>query len=234
MLKPLLFSTLLLASTVGLTAPALAADPVQYNMVSLTADVQRSVSNDLAQASVYAEFSDASAATLSDKLNRTLADALKAAKPYAGVKAAVAGNNVYPLYNRNNKAESWRGRVELRLESTDFKAMAELIGKLQANMQLGDMRFGMASATREKVESELIDEAVKAFHSRADLLRKSLGDKNYKLVNLTLNTQGSGLQPVPRVFAMKAQAMAADVAPPPMEGGQSEVSVSVNGTVQME
>jgi predicted secreted protein len=211
-----------------------AAEPVQYNMVSLTAEVQNTLPNDLAQATVYAEFSDASASALSDRLNRALADGLRVAKPFATVKAAAAGNSVYPVYNRNNKADGWRGRVDIALESTDFKAMAELIGKLQTGMQLGEMRFGLSPASREKVESALIDEAVKAFYGRADLVKKSLGSQHYKLVNLTVNTQSGGLQAAPRVMAMKAQAMAADVAPPPMEGGRSDMTVSVNGTVQME
>ncbi|GAB3250012.1 SIMPL domain-containing protein [Chitinimonas naiadis] len=218
-----------------LAGSAFAAEAPQYNVISLQAEARRDVPNDLAQATLYVEFSDASAATLSDKLNRAATDALKIAKAYPGVKASSGNNNVYPVYNNKNKADGWRGRADIRLESTDFKAVAELIGKLQNNMQLDGMSFGVAPATREKVETELIDEAVKAFRGRADVVKKSVGGKGYKLVNISVNTSGSYPQPMarPRMYAAKAM-MSAEVAAPPMEGGDSQVVVGVAGSIQVE
>lgn len=44
----------------------------------------------------------------------------------------------------------------------------------------------------------------------------------------------SGFVPQPRPY-MAARAMAcADVAPPPLEGGQSMITVSANGTIEVE
>ncbi|MGQ5521882.1 SIMPL domain-containing protein [Chitinimonas sp. PSY-7] len=223
---------------VGLLATsALAEETIAYNIVSLQAEARREVQNDLAQASLYAEFSDPNAAQLSDKLNRALSDGLKVAKAYASVKAANGGNSVYPLYGKNNRAEGWRGRVEIRLESTDFKALAELVGKLQTNMQLGGMSFSVSPTALEKAETELIDEAVKAFRSRAEVVKRSVGGRGYKLVNMNVNTQGGGgYAPPPmmraKVGMMRAEAM--DAAPPPMEGGQSVVTVGVAGSIQID
>jgi predicted secreted protein len=218
-----------------LAGSAFASEAVLFNVVSLQAEARREVPNDLAQASLYVEFSDANAAQLSDKLNRALSDGLKAAKAYPTVKAANGGNSVYPLYGKSNKAEGWRGRAEVRLESTDFKALAELVGKLQSNMQLGGMSFGVSPATMEKAETELIDEAVRAFRSRAEVVKQSVGGKGYKLVNLSVNTQGGyAPPPIMRAKAGFARAEAMDVAAPPMEAGQSQVTVGVAGSIQVE
>ncbi|PHV12982.1 SIMPL domain-containing protein [Chitinimonas sp. BJB300] len=219
-----------------LAGGALAEDTIAYNIVSLQADARREVQNDLAQASLYVEFSETNPASLSDRLNRALSDGLKVAKAYPGVKSANGGNSVYPLYGKNNKAEGWRGRAEIRLESTDFKALAELVGKLQANMQLGGMSFAVSPTTMEKAETELIDEAVKAFRGRAEVVKRSVGGKGYKLVSINVNTQGGGYAPPPmmraKVGMLRAEAM--DAAPPPMEGGQSVVTVGVSGSIQIE
>ncbi|QDQ25545.1 DUF541 domain-containing protein [Chitinimonas arctica] len=224
---PLLIASALLAGQ------AFAAETIQYNIVGLQAEARREVPNDLAQASLYVEFSDASAAILADKLNRATAEAIKIAKTYPAVKVSSGSNGVYPIYNNKNKAEGWRGRSDIRLESTDFKAAAELIGKLQANMQLAGVSFGVAPATRERVETELIDEAVKAFRGRAEVVRKSVGGGSYKLVNLSVNSGGYAPQPPMLMKAMRG-GMAAEMAPPPMEAGDSQVQVGVSGTIEIQ
>ncbi|MEH6459512.1 SIMPL domain-containing protein [Chitinimonas sp. JJ19] len=217
-----------------LTGSVFAAEMVpQYNLVSLQAEARRAVTNDLASASLYVEYNDANAGALSDKLNRSAAEALKTAKAYPSVKAAANGNSVYPIYSSKNRLDGWRGRAEIRLESTDFKAIGELVGKLQANMQLGGIQFTVAPVTRERVETELMDEAIQAFRSRAEVVKKSVGGKSYKLVNLNLNTSSSYPQPMYKAGAMRTMAVA-DVAPPPMEGGDSEVVVGVSGSVEVQ
>jgi len=220
--------------TGGVASYAQAAEPVQYNMVSLSAEAHRQVVNDEATATLYIESNDANAANLSDLLNRTTADALRQAKAYAPVKAWVAGNSVFPVYTPKNKPDGWRGRAEIRLQSTDFKALAGLISKLQSTMQLADLNFDLSTASREHIETELIDEAVRAFHSRADVVAHSLSATHYKLVSMNVNTQG-GVRYQPQMMAKSfAMAASAPVSEPPMESGQSQVTVGINGTVQVE
>lgn len=214
---------------------AMAAESVQpqYNVVSLQAEARRDMANDLVQANLYVEMSDANAATLSDKLNRATAEAIKIAKSYASIKVATSNNSVYPLYNKN-KADGWRGRSDIRLESTDLKATAELISKLQTTMQLGGVSFAISPAAREKVETELIDEAVKAFRLRADVAKKSIGGASYKLVNLAINTSPAAPGQMYRPTLMRASIAMADAAPPPMEAGDSQIVVGVSGSIEIQ
>ncbi|MFC4159205.1 SIMPL domain-containing protein [Chitinimonas lacunae] len=221
-------------AVLALAATVASAEVPRYNQISLQAEVRREVVNDWVQATLYVEFSDPQPAALADRLNRSLDEALALTRAYPAIKAAVSGNQTYPLYSQNNKPAGWRGRADLRLESGDPKQLAELVGKLQAKMQLAEMNFSVAPASRDKAETELIDAAVKAFRQRAEAVQKSLGGKGYKLVGLAINTQQSG-GPQPRFESFSRGAvMAAAPASPPVEAGSSQVTVSVNGTIELE
>jgi predicted secreted protein len=150
------------------------------------------------------------------------------------VRARSGYTQTYPVYDRANKLTGWRGRTEIRLESKDVQAMAPLIGRLQATMQLGGVSFTVSPDLRRQTENELINDAVAAFRARADIAAKAIGGRSYKIRRIGLNSGGFG--PVPRPMAA-ARAMApqgAEVAPPMFEAGTSMVQVVANGTVEVE
>ena len=211
-------------------APPMA--PQRYNVIELSASAQREVANDLMTAQLFVEMQDANPAQLANQLNRALAEGVRQAKDYPMIKIRTGNNQTYPVYGRNNQAQGWRGRAELRLETRDFAAGAALLGKLQANLQLAGMQFGVAPETRLKVENELIAEAIGAFRARADIAKTALGGKSYKTQRISITSAGGG-QP-PRQF-MRAAAMAdSSVAAPPVEAGESVVIISANGAVEVE
>ena len=212
-------------------APAV-AEAARSNSIDFQAEVQREVANDTFYATLYAEFTDANSAPVADALNKTLADALKLAAEVKTVRARSGGNQTYPVYDRQNKLTGWRGRAEIRLESRDFPAASALIGKLQSAMQLGGMSFAVSAELRRQTENELITEAIAAFRARADIVRKSFAGRAYKIRKITLNT--SGFVPQPRSYVTARGVASADVAPPPLEGGQSMATVSASGTIDFE
>lgn len=212
---------------------AQAVEAARYNQVELQAEASREVQNDLMHASLYAEVSDPSAARVADQLNRISAAALKAAGEVAAVKARSGANHTYPVNDRAGKLTGWRGRSEIRLESRDNRAMAALIGTLQATMQLGGVSFSVSPELRRKVEDELIDEAVAAFKARADIAAKAIGGRSYRIRRIALATGGT--QPSPRPMAARAMSLqAAEVAAPVFEAGTSVVNVVASGTVEVE
>src|SRR5262245_46152939 len=222
-----LASVLAIATAFGDTAPA-----PRFNQIELQAEVTREIANDLMIVTLYAEVNDASAAQVANRLNRLVADALKTAAESKSVKAQSGSTTTFPVYDRANKLTGWRGRSEIRLESKDVRAMANLIGKLQSSMQLGGVAFTVSPELRRQTENELIAEAVAAFRGRADIATKALGGKSYKIRRLAINTGGSGPVPMARVRAMAAPS--ADIAPPAFEGGTSTVQVGANGSIEVE
>jgi predicted secreted protein len=232
MLKRMLI--VVLAGHVLLTAlPCVAAEPApRYNMVELQAEAQREVQNDLLNASLYVELNDASPAALASAINKSVNEALRAAKDYKGVRVRSGNNQTYPVYAKGNVLQGWRGRAEIRLESKDFEAASGLIGKLQASLQIGSMSFTVSPEARRQAENELISEAIVAFKARADIVKAALGGRSYKLQRL--NMAGGYNAPQPRFAMARAQAAsAADVAAPNLEAGVSLVTVTANGAIEV-
>jgi predicted secreted protein len=227
-----------LALAAGLVASTTLAQPQRpeppgFNQVDLQAEVSREIPNDLMLASMHAEANDASAAKVADQLNRLTADALKEAAAFKTVKARSGFNQTFPMYDRANRLTGWRGRAEIRLESKDFAAMANLIGKLQSTMQLGSVSFTVSPELRRQTENDLITEAVAAFRARADIATKALGGSSYRIRRIGINT--GGMFPQPRPMAAQARVAApAEVTPPTFEGGTSTVQVSANGSIQVD
>ena len=84
----------------------------------------------------------------------------------------------------------------------------------------------------DKVEEELTAEALAQFSKRAELIAAELGRDGYQLVQIHVNTQGG--RPVPVSYATRGLAAAeAKMASPAIEGGVQSVTVSVNGTVEV-
>ena len=84
--------------------------------------------------------------------------------------------------------------------------------------------------SREKIENELIAQALEAFKQRAELVRETLGAESYRIVNLDINSGGNVPAPVP-MRAMSAMSEA--TAPPSLEPGTSTVTVTVDGTLEL-
>jgi predicted secreted protein len=231
MLKALL--TLVLAAVAPLAAAQVAPAPAAGAQVELTGEATREVANDQMTAVMVVESTDANAAALATLLNRTTADAQRAAAEFGAVKVRTGGSQTYPVYDRANKQTGWRGRAEVRLESRDFQQMAQLVARLQTSMQLAGISFAVSPELRRQTENELINEAVNAFRARADIAAKSLGARGYRIKRVSINSGTQFGQPRP---VMRMAAASAEAAPPPpsFEGGTSQVQVNVQGTVEVE
>jgi predicted secreted protein len=222
------------ASGVSGVAGAQGLLPPPKNVIELGAEAQREVTNDLMVATLFVEQNDSNPAALANSLNKTIADALRLAKDVSVVKTRTGNNQTYPLYNRNNQAQGWRGRAELRLETKDFAAGSALIGKLQSSMQLGGINFAVSPEARRAAENELISEALAAFRERATIAQRALGGRSYKVQRVGINTGYSGPQPKVMMMQARGAAMAESVQAPAVEGGTSNVTVSVSGAVEYE
>jgi len=105
-----------------------------------------------------------------------------------------------------------------------------LIGKLQANLQLGNMSFSVSPGARRTAENELITEAIAAFKSRAEIVKAALAGRGYKLQRL--NVSSGYNSPQPR-FAVARTAAAPEVAAPNLEAGVTTVTVTASGAIEV-
>jgi predicted secreted protein len=226
MLRIALLSGILITNSLAL------ADPESYNRVDFQVETGREVNNDLLIANMAVDIQDKEPGRVARSINTALNEALKKAVSFDTIKASSGNQNTYPVYGKNNQIDAWRGHGEIRLESRNFKAASELIMQLQSSLQLSGVQFTLAPDTHSQIENELIAEAIKAFQTRADVIRLAVGAKSYKTVHFSINSGGNSSRPVPmlRSMAMTATAIPA----PEFSGGDSRLTVQINGTIETQ
>ena len=216
----------------AVTNPAAAAgEAPRYNQIHFQVERSRPVDNDRMHAVLSLTAEDDNAARLADQINRTMDGALKTAKARPKIEVRTGSYQTYPVYDKN-KIRRWRATQELLLEGSDFAELGNLIGQLQERLQVGSIHFSVSPARRAAVEDELIAQALDAFKQRAELVRKQLAAKGYRIVDASINTGGG--QPVPLMRGMAMEATEKSVAPPAIEAGTSILSVSVGGVIELQ
>ena len=205
-------------------APALAGPTIE-----LTAEASRPAANDMVRATVYAEASGSNPAELARRVNQEIAEAIRVAKARSAIAVKSGNQNTYPVYGKERKIEGWRMHSELVLESRDTAAVSETLGQLQQMRLLvaGVSQFP-APETRRQAEDEATRAALSAFRERAAVVAEALG-KPYVIRSLSVH-QG-GQSPMPLMRASRAAAM--DAAPPPLEAGESLLTTTVSGKVEL-
>ncbi|MCX9156924.1 SIMPL domain-containing protein [Niveibacterium sp. 24ML] len=231
-MKQTLIAVLLGAS---LAMPATAAEAAAtVPTIDLSVESARAAANDLQRAVVFIEASDANLNTLTRKVNQAINQGLSVAKGAADVKVRSGNSSTWPNYTRNSqKIDGWRMRSELILESRDSAALSGLLGKLQGELALGQISFSPSPETRRKAEDEAIVDAIAAFKARAELASTALGRK-YRIRNFAINTNQNFRPPMPMARAA-TMSMASEAAPPPsLETGETQISVTVTGTIELQ
>jgi predicted secreted protein len=220
-IAPTLLLLLFSASTLASGAPM---------TVELSSEASRPAANDQVRATVAAEAAGTTPGELSKQVNSLIAEALKTARAYPGVKTQNGGTTTYPIYAKGGKIESWRMRSELSLESSDTALLSELLGKLQQSLGVSNLVLQPAPETRKKVEDQVMIDALLAFKSRAGVIADALG-KSYRIKQLSVSTSGRNPPPM---FRSSARAMSAEAAPMPIEAGESQVTATVSGQIELE
>lgn len=211
------------------------AEPLNYNQVSLRAEVQQSVNNDTLTVTLFTEEQDTDPAKLANRITATLNQVLETARKNSNLKVSSGNRYSQPVYDeKRQNIVAWRERGEIRLEGSDFAQVSSTTGDLLGALSLDSMQFSLSPANRSKTEDGLIKQAIEAFRNRADIATESLGGNGYKIVHLNLNTQF--MSPRPYLRSNKVMAMAADaeMASPAVEGGEADVTVSADGVIEVQ
>lgn len=198
--------------------------------VELSAEATQAAINDLATATLYFQAEDRTPAALARQANSTISAALEQTRAYPGVKVKTTGTATTPVYGREGRRiEAWRIRSELQLESRDLTALSELLTKLQAPLALASLVMHPAPETRAKAADVAATEAIRAFQARAQSIAATLG-KGYRIRQLVV-TYGGAPRPIQPMA--RATAMIAEAAPVAIEAGESDIAVTVLGTIEL-
>lgn len=209
--------------------PSFADDETLFNTVNLQAQAEREIPNDQMIVLLATEHEGSDTTGLAAKINSDMQWALEIINKYSVVESQSKSYQTYPTY-RKQVVIGWRASQQIEIKSINIAELTELVGKLQEKLQVKQMSFSPTTETRVKFENELIEEAMQAFLARVEIIKKSMPEKNHRIINLNINT--GGYRP-PIVHAQRTIMNSMEMASAPsVEAGKSKLTVTVSGSVQ--
>lgn len=209
------------------------AEPTGYNQLSFQAEVKEEIANDEVRASLYKKAQASDAKTLATTLNTTINKALAIAKRYPNVTVSTGQQNTYPRYDKDDKIIGWTGQASIDIKSTDFAATSQLIADLQETLVMNNLNFGVSEVKKDAIEQKLMTDASRAFQEQAKNLTRAWDARGYRIISVNLNTGNN--YPRSMYGAMEMRVTSADASVPSQnfESGNSTISVTANGTIEL-
>ena len=221
--------------------PAFASEPLHYNIIEFSESAVMEVPRDtmIAQFRIHTE-GKTQAATNSEftqkfnNFNRRLKN--------SAFKHELTGRHASPRYQYTNGKRvqtGWEESATFKVESRDFSALNRLIAEAQSEAHLQHTQFSVSKQKHEETVDAVSKAALERFQDRARTLSRTLGFSGYKIVRLNLGHIGSRSVEQEGYASMKLMRAAAvsDMGAAPVADtaspGSEEISISVQGTIQM-
>ena len=209
------------------------AEPSGYDQISFQAEVKEEIANDEVRASLYKKAQATDAKTLATTLNTSVNKALAIAKRYPSVTVSSGQQRTYPRYDKNDKIIGWTGQANIDLKSTDFAATSQLIADLQETLVMDSLNFGVSDVKKDALEQKLMTDASRAFQKQAKNITRAWDARGYRVLTVNLNTGNNYPRPMYSSMEMRATSADASVPSQSFESGNSTISVTANGTIEL-
>ncbi len=202
-----------------------------YDRISLLATASDEIENDILETRLSVQREGNNPSELSEEVNATIQWAISESKKVSGVTVQTMGYQTNPVYQQG-RLSAWQVRQNLRLESKDIAKLSQLIGKLQERLTVDRVGYRISVQRRNTVEENLITEAIALFQQRSKLVAKQMNRDRYRVVQMNINAGGAPMQPMMMHAEMSGMADARIA--PSFEAGVQTVTVSVNGTIELQ
>jgi len=208
--------------------------PPPQGVVSLSASASLEVTKDLLGITMNTTREGQDAASVQSQLKQALdaalAEAKKVAKP-GQLDVQTGGFSLSPRYTSKGVINGWQGSAELIVEGRDMQAIGQLTGRI-TTLTIARVAYSLSRELREKTEGEVSAQAISRYRAKAADYAKQFGYGSY--VIREVNVSGNEQPPAPApMYRAKAMSVASSDEALPVEAGKGVVTVSVNGTVQM-
>ncbi len=217
---------------VGLALAAAPAIALAGPTLHLEASVRSELPNDEMVVQLAVERSGPAAEKLNEEVLQALDLALAKAKTVSGVRARLGSVTTQPDWGPQGRRTGWRVRGVVVLEGSDLGATGELAGELSSDLQIAGVSFRLTEAARNREQARLIEEAAAAFKAKAAQTSKAFGYQSFELKTLTLDHAAT--TPPPRPMQMEFRAAADSAAKVPTDGGDTTVTLTIGGSVELK
>lgn len=203
--------------------------------VQLQTSASALASNDEMVVTLSVEHDSTDVGAANRKVLEQTRTALEHAGKVPGVKARLSGMHTQPNWTQRGRPDGWKVRASIVLESTRIPELADLAGTLAQSMQVSGVQFRLSTEARRRIEQELLKTAAERFQAKAADVASAFGYARANPKELAVGGSAPGYMPPPRPMMAMARMGAEDAAVAmPTDGGESEVSVAVTGTVELE
>jgi uncharacterized protein len=205
-------------------------------VILMTGSAEIELPNDEAVASFFYEAQDADLAKAQSLVNQRVGDgtaALRRADPRAQIETSGYGS--FPVYGggSNRSIVGWRVRQGVTLRTDSLAALPKTVAAAQSTLSLGGISFRLSKAAREKVEAQLIQQAIANLNARIAAAAQALGAnaQRVRLEEVNFGVREGGPMPL---GASPMVAMSSDaVAAPTFEAGRSAERLAVSGRARL-
>lgn len=171
-----------------------------------------------------------SAQSVTREINRTMQRAIKVLQSYPQVVKKTEQYSVYPVYVKQT-VKTWRGRQSLSLTMDNQSQQLKVLEKLQQLLNYQSLNFTVSKQRREAVLKRLQTQAIVKFKQQAQQITDDFGANDYQFVSSRIFNNHQ--PPQPRPIMARTEMMSAQAPAPSIESGQSELSVTIQGTISV-
>jgi len=223
------------ASQTTLPLPAAGATTEPLPSVSLTAQAQVKVPTDEMVVVLRMQKEGTNLGALNEAVLVELQEALSRAKAISGVHAQMGSVQTRQTYTSQGQASGWNVQGSILLDSKKLKELGDLTGKLSTKLQLGSVSFRLSAERKRELEQTLLKDAALAFRGKAQAAASALGYAEFVIKDVNISQASTGGD-MPMPMPMYAKALSASTltaAAVPQDAGETEVSVTLNGSVSL-
>jgi len=233
-IEKFLLTVLVVSAGAAMAAPAETV-PEPRNVVQLAASGSVEAQHDWLTLSLSVTKEGSDGAAVQNYLRQATDTALnevKKAVQAGALEVHTGAFSLQPRYTNDGKINGWVGTSELVLEGADFGRISSTAVKALP-MTISNLSFSLSRASRVRLEDQARKLAIERFRAKAADIAKDFGFQDYVLREVSVSAQDQQPLPRGRMMVMSAR-VASDVAPVALEGGKSEVQVTVSGGIQLK
>ena len=206
--------------------------PEGSTVLTLSATERMSLSQDEIVASLRYEVRGGSPKDVQDKINKAMQDAIERAKKEEALEVTTGSYQVNERYE-NRRVVGWMGAQGLNLVGKDKDALLEVVADIQTmGFAMNNLSFRLSTGKAESVQDQLMTQALEKLQHRATVAAKALGKSTIQFVQIS-EGYSQMPRPVPMMMRTMSDAVAESVsiAAPVVEGGDSDVTLTVNARI---
>ncbi|ADU67303.1 protein of unknown function DUF541 [Desulfurispirillum indicum S5] len=232
------YPMLFLLVTLLCLVPAVLAGEFPENMIQFEVSAEGEVENDTITVMLRYQTQSAQPSVAADEVNRTMEWMQRQLGSFADVKSRHRGYRTTPLpqsaEQRGREPIIWQVQQEVELRSTNIVQMQQAIARLQERLAVTSVVFSPSPQLHDRQSDALTRQALQKFRQQAELIRKELGARSYRLGQLHVNSYSQ--EPPRDMFLQRSSAEVStmSIAPPAMESGSSRIQVRVGGSIFLD